>query len=1181
MSQKNPFKFLDSYTRDDRDLFYGRDQELDEIYRKFYKSLLLLVYGKSGTGKSSIINCGLASRIPAEDVLLIPVRCGKDPVNNLKADLRKHTASGAAETLDILQEIHEQHFKPMALVFDQFEEIFILSTAEERRKLVAELKAILQSRLRVNLVLIFREEYFAGFSEFEEEIPHLYENRVRIGRLNRAMVEEIIEKPCRTCRVAVGPGVSKRIAGLLSKDTGEIELTWFQILMDKLYKRALERDPGMPEIRLDDLEEAGDIGNILGDFLNEQLLSMKNPAEVEAVLKTMISEDGTKRRLTREEIQHAIGQADLLLAPDRVRDILQALVDRRIISEKDENGHYEIRHDSLAQRINDRLTADERKLKEIAMLVKNAHQQYLQVGTMMNEQALKYIGPFLDDLELPSDLKYFVSNCITTHKQRQRRSRKQWGLAGLVLFSLMLSLTIWALIERHSALRDKYIARIQTRYANQSMQLLEVARNNAENANRNAVLARDTAIRAMQIAQDQLYRNIRNSLSISSLNMNVVYVGVDNPISIAASGIDQGKVFPYAYEKNDKLKKNLITKVGKIFIIRNIPSEAQEIIIGAHGMTTHGETIHLGDAIFRVKKLRVPYVSVGKGKITGGNIEKDFLNGIDQIDLNVETDYNIQFRISGFQMSVYDDKGEKTSESSNDNRFTTEQKEIIKNSENGNICIIDHITVNSFDNPPEYFQPLTYGNLQTLTRGRNIITGGRELDQVLYFRIGGDLIDRQNEKDRVFNRLLELGDRYKSEKNADEFYYIAKSAYTYDTNNKKGIKTLLDAYSLLQDEFLSTLPFDKTSRDWKFVDFNKIAILYNTVSEKSGESKFEGLQQFAKTFPDLQIKNYDNGIFLIDGKNKKLIPQITTKRTLKDVVFLKANGQYALLTKDPTEILIYDQEGKIQHQIIPSNSDAHRLFCSTNEMHLIATSLTGLVLHLGKYDGRTCLIRISDGSQSYLWGYNYKGKTTDNLQFNNNAESIKIYSDQDLILATFPYGKRIEAWDHTGTMIHSEPIDGKPWQIIVTPNHKIFLSTQQTIGGKEVFALSSYDLNLVKKAVPGNLPIEADWISFTSDGRYIIMQHSHEFSIFDFQGNLAYTVNNMPSVWRVSHDADFTISDGNLRILSDRDYAIYPITNVAKNIIINVEEKQIFGRMPVISYDLKRQIDQILFSSTH
>ena len=51
----SPFKFLDSYTKEDREIFFGREKEIDEIYSRVFQSKLLLVYGASGTGKTSTI----------------------------------------------------------------------------------------------------------------------------------------------------------------------------------------------------------------------------------------------------------------------------------------------------------------------------------------------------------------------------------------------------------------------------------------------------------------------------------------------------------------------------------------------------------------------------------------------------------------------------------------------------------------------------------------------------------------------------------------------------------------------------------------------------------------------------------------------------------------------------------------------------------------------------------------------------------------------------------------------------------------------------------------------------------------------------------------------------------------------------------------------------------------------
>jgi putative ribosome biogenesis GTPase RsgA len=69
LRMKSPFKFLDSYTKDDRDIFSGHDQEITELYRRVFEGKMLLVYGISGTGKSSLVNCGLASRFNESDWL--------------------------------------------------------------------------------------------------------------------------------------------------------------------------------------------------------------------------------------------------------------------------------------------------------------------------------------------------------------------------------------------------------------------------------------------------------------------------------------------------------------------------------------------------------------------------------------------------------------------------------------------------------------------------------------------------------------------------------------------------------------------------------------------------------------------------------------------------------------------------------------------------------------------------------------------------------------------------------------------------------------------------------------------------------------------------------------------------------------------------------------------------------
>jgi len=64
---RSPFKFLDAYTVQDKNVFFGRDSEIESLYTLVFKTNLLIVYGLSGTGKTSLIQCGLASRFDGPD----------------------------------------------------------------------------------------------------------------------------------------------------------------------------------------------------------------------------------------------------------------------------------------------------------------------------------------------------------------------------------------------------------------------------------------------------------------------------------------------------------------------------------------------------------------------------------------------------------------------------------------------------------------------------------------------------------------------------------------------------------------------------------------------------------------------------------------------------------------------------------------------------------------------------------------------------------------------------------------------------------------------------------------------------------------------------------------------------------------------------------------------------------
>ncbi|MCX6329069.1 MAG: ATP-binding protein, partial [Bacteroidia bacterium] len=155
--RQSPFKFLDSYSLADRDIFFGRDQEITELYRRVFERKMLLVYGISGTGKSSLVNCGLASQFDESDWLPVNVRRGNNIIDSLNDAFNKQAIRPLKKSLTVsekLQSIYLDHFKPVYLIFDQFEELFIFGNQEEKEGFIKLIKEITESETQCRIIFI-------------------------------------------------------------------------------------------------------------------------------------------------------------------------------------------------------------------------------------------------------------------------------------------------------------------------------------------------------------------------------------------------------------------------------------------------------------------------------------------------------------------------------------------------------------------------------------------------------------------------------------------------------------------------------------------------------------------------------------------------------------------------------------------------------------------------------------------------------------------------------------------------------------------------------------------------------------------------------------------------------------------------------------------------------------------
>ncbi|UCH98331.1 MAG: ATP-binding protein, partial [Candidatus Aminicenantes bacterium] len=172
----SPFKFLDAYEKKDKDIFFGRNEEIEILYNNTFKTNLMLVYGQSGTGKTSLIQCGLANRFRETDWFDIYIRRGDDINVSLRRRIREKADTPIEESADVpeaIQSLYLDFLKPIYLIFDQFEELFILGTKEEQQAFFNTIVRLLNSsngtgRKRISCKIIFamREEYIAWLYDF-------------------------------------------------------------------------------------------------------------------------------------------------------------------------------------------------------------------------------------------------------------------------------------------------------------------------------------------------------------------------------------------------------------------------------------------------------------------------------------------------------------------------------------------------------------------------------------------------------------------------------------------------------------------------------------------------------------------------------------------------------------------------------------------------------------------------------------------------------------------------------------------------------------------------------------------------------------------------------------------------------------------------------------------------------
>ena len=252
VTHRNPYPGLRPFRPDEEHLFFGREQQVDRMIDKLAAHRFLAVVGGSGSGKSSLVNCGLRPALHRGYMAsggsawrMAQFRPGNDPIGALARSLAlpgvlfDAPASGAvaAETLvestlrlgslglvDIVDQADLVPGTQLIVVADQFEELFrfraLIPGAHQEGWSPAEdavgfvrllLEAAAQTDLPIHIVLTMRSDFLGDCAQFLGLPEAINDGQYLVPRLTRDEIRAAITGPAHVRGAAISPVLVTRL----------------------------------------------------------------------------------------------------------------------------------------------------------------------------------------------------------------------------------------------------------------------------------------------------------------------------------------------------------------------------------------------------------------------------------------------------------------------------------------------------------------------------------------------------------------------------------------------------------------------------------------------------------------------------------------------------------------------------------------------------------------------------------------------------------------------------------------------------------------------------------------------------------------------------------------------------------------------------------------------------------
>lgn len=404
---QNRYPGTQSFSSDQRSIFFGRDEDIVRLTEMIELEKMVLVYAKSGIGKTSLINAGVLPSLAQKNYYTFQsIRFGAYvdgmPSPNKLAEATLLKMRQEQNYLDKIihadnslwyfakmwqlsrQNIENQQNETLLLILDQFEELFTFPTEQvnkfkqdlaellftnvpqrfiDEKEFLQDIKPdlltpqeekLLFMPLKVKILFAIRNDRMSQLNKMSDYIPRILLKHYELAPLTDAQALDAIRKPAQldgnfaTQKFTYDDTALESIMSFLTKEktqSDNIESFQLQILCSVVERRVKEQK--ISTIHAKHIEPVKDIyQNFYVTLIDSLPIEDHKKLETRVMIENGLIEEATKRRLQLAKEQ--LGQKFKIQS-----DILERLVNERLLrtEERDNFQVYELAHDTLVEPI--------------------------------------------------------------------------------------------------------------------------------------------------------------------------------------------------------------------------------------------------------------------------------------------------------------------------------------------------------------------------------------------------------------------------------------------------------------------------------------------------------------------------------------------------------------------------------------------------------------------------------------------------------------------------------------------------------------------------------------------------------------------------------------------------------------------------------------------------------------